>query len=291
MIKIKIYFGKSVCAAVFFAVFFGYGAELLIAYGAVLFHEGAHLITCIVSGVRPIYIRVSIFGMNLVTEYCTDSDRQTAVYAAGPAASIFAFLFFWVMSAIFDRAQVLFYACTANFCIGLVNLLPVYPLDGANILKIRLCKRFGLIRSDKIVRKISRAACILLLCVSFSVFYSGYFNVSLITIVIFLAYSLKREHICFAYDIKQILCGKLKCRRILKRISADDSKSLLEIAELISPYYTLSVSVFSGGRFSGEFSQREIIVMTKKYGAYTTLKYCIEKREKMLYNKKTECRK
>lgn len=291
MIKIKIYFGKSVCAAVFIAVLFGYGAELLIAYGAVMFHESAHLITCIASGVRPIYIRVSIFGMNLVTEYCTDSERQTAVYAAGPAASIFAFFLFWVMSALFGSVPFLFYACTANFCIGFVNLLPVYPLDGANILKIRLCKRLGLLRSDKIVRRISRAVCILLLCVSFSVFYSGYFNISLITVVAFLAYSLKKEHICFAYDIKQILCGRLKCRCILKRIPADDSKSLLEIAELISPYYTLSVSVFSHGRFCGEFSQREIIAMTKKYGAYTSLKYCIEKREKMLYNRKTECRK
>lgn len=290
MITIKIYFGKSVCAAVFVATFMGYGTEIFITYTVVLFHELAHLWACFVLGIKPIYIKISIFGMNLVTEYCSDPDRRIAIYAAGPIVSFFMFIVFLILSYFFTSYTTA-YIQNANLCICLINILPVYPLDGANILKSILCRFTGILNANKIIRHISIMVSAILLCINFTVFYAGYLNISVLIILIFLIYSVLNEHIYNVFDTKQVLCGNMNSGKVLKRISCSGEKKLVDTAELISPYYNLSVSVFMRERFFGEITQKEIIYFIKKYGAFASLKYCIEKREKMLYNIKTECRK
>ena len=73
--------------------------------------------------------------LNLKTKILT-SQQKTLIYLAGPVASLLFSMFFgvlvWLFPVIFIYLE---YLVAANFLVGVINLLPVYPLDGGKILK------------------------------------------------------------------------------------------------------------------------------------------------------------
>lgn len=103
---------------------------------AVVLHELAHALVAKSLGATISRMTLTPFGgvLNLKTKILT-SQQKTLIYLAGPVASLLFSMFFgvvvWLFPVIFIYLE---YLVAANFLVGVINLLPVYPLDGGKIL-------------------------------------------------------------------------------------------------------------------------------------------------------------
>lgn len=113
----------------------GKTAETVLSFSAVLLHEAAHALVARIRGYETGKITLLPYGAML--KMPCDADDASLVYiaAAGPAANFLTCLLtislWWIFPATYVFTKP-FYA--ANLSIGLFNLLPAYPLDGARII-------------------------------------------------------------------------------------------------------------------------------------------------------------
>jgi Zn-dependent protease len=149
---------------------------------SLLIHEMSHSIAAMIFGFKIRHIIFSTFGGVLSYDIDQSEDRrsegchkrQLKVAMAGPAMSfVMSALFglsWWLQSRVVAVESLpikeaiqftLYYAAVFNGFLGLVNLVPILPFDGGNILRILL------LRSNKkrgITVKISQRIVILISC-------------------------------------------------------------------------------------------------------------------------------
>ena len=115
---------------------------------ACIIHEMGHWITIWLLGGKVRALRLTMIGaeMELDTRCQLSYGREVAASLAGPAANLLAA---W-LSVIGE--QYLF--AGLNLCFGIMNLIPIFPLDGGRALSFALAK-YSLQASDMIVRGIS----------------------------------------------------------------------------------------------------------------------------------------
>lgn len=97
------------------------------------------------------------FNKNITTEF---NIKNILIYVAGPLSN-------YILALIFRKNELIF---STNIFLGTLNLLPIYPLDGYNILKIILLR---LKNKEEIIDVIS------------SFFYFFLFSVGLYQTIIF----------------------------------------------------------------------------------------------------------
>lgn len=125
-----LFFVVGFAAVVYSAVDF-----LLALIVSVLLHECAHFLVAKKYGAVVARISLMPFGgaLNLKTKILTQKQKML-IYLAGPLASFcFSILFgvlVWLFPTIFIYLE---YLVVANFLIGLINILPIYPLDGGKV--------------------------------------------------------------------------------------------------------------------------------------------------------------
>lgn len=103
---------------------------------AVVLHELAHALMAKYFGAVVARITLTPFGgaLNLQTPILT-VRQKSLIYWTGPIASLLFSLLFGVMVWLFPVLFIyLEYLVVANFMVGIINLLPIYPLDGGKIL-------------------------------------------------------------------------------------------------------------------------------------------------------------
>ena len=118
------------------AIFFAATDFFIALTIAVVLHELAHAFMAKNLGVIVSRITLMPFGgtLNLQTKILTPRQK-CLIYLAGPIASLFLSLFFGIMVWLFPVVFIyLEYLVAANFLVGVINLVPVYPLDGGKIL-------------------------------------------------------------------------------------------------------------------------------------------------------------
>ncbi len=119
---------------------------------AVILHELAHAVAAKNLGAVVSRVTLTPFGgaLNLQTKILT-SRQKCLIYLAGPLASLlFSVLFgvmVWLFPTIFEYLE---YLVAANFLVGVMNLLPIYPLDGGKVLSQYVSPKIILIWSDLI---------------------------------------------------------------------------------------------------------------------------------------------
>lgn len=109
---------------------------LLAAVTAAAFHELCHLGTIRILGGRVHRIQIGITGAVMETEI-NGKSREFLAAMAGPAGSLSLLL----LGRFFPRLAV------CGLLQGLLNLLPLYPLDGGRMLR---CGLEGLLSKEKI---------------------------------------------------------------------------------------------------------------------------------------------
>lgn len=107
-----------------------------VCYLFIVFHELSHMLVASICGKYIDTFSVSIAGVSIhfkQEKYCTlplkkgrrQALKEVCIYVAGPISNfLLAFLFY--------RVPMIF---QVNLFLGLLNLLPIYPLDGYHILQ------------------------------------------------------------------------------------------------------------------------------------------------------------
>lgn len=251
------------------------------AYIATALHEGAHLLMCCLLKEKPKEISFGFFGAVLKTEYVESSTNKLLISASGPVFSIMVFFYMYAAGIIFDINS---YSCRffalSNLAAGLINLLPLSPLDGGAIVKALFVRLWGIIGGCRIYMIFSSLFCFSFVCCNFYLLKSGIFNPSLFFILIFSLWGMKYEKMCSLKEKRMVLSGELAPKKRLRLLFCDCESELLCLAQRIGGDYTLLIASFCGERFFGEINQFEITEGIKKYGALCTVREYIEKENK-----------
>ncbi len=149
------------------------GAWLVAFIFSVFLHELGHAITARLAGIEVKSIVIWLLGgMTNLTRKAEKPTHNLAIYAAGPMVNMllgFGFVVAYILSVLFVprglSASVFLWVQTFNeFCISLAllnvilvvfNLLPVYPLDGGNVLHSLMELFFGRSNADWITMAVS----------------------------------------------------------------------------------------------------------------------------------------
>ena len=140
------------------AGFADYGRVMFVSFVSVLFHEMAHAVVAWAFSYRTYRIDLYPFGgvAQMDSALAGDEVAEGITALAGPLHSLtIAFLAhyggpylgggdFWS-----ELARI-------NFSLGIINLLPFYPLDGGRVLRALLTSFLGLRRATDIAAKITR---------------------------------------------------------------------------------------------------------------------------------------
>lgn len=110
-----------------------YLSGFYLCYLFILFHELSHMFVGAIFGFDIDQIKLSLSGVNvkfnknITTEF---NIKNILIYVAGPLSN-------YILALIFRKNELIF---STNIFLGTLNLLPIYPLDGYNILKIILLR-------------------------------------------------------------------------------------------------------------------------------------------------------
>lgn len=122
----------------------------------ILLHELGHLVTGITIGLKVKKINIHISGLSVEFEnYGKQRNaNKIVVDIAGPLINIIAL----VIAIIIKQEEIAY----INLLLAIVNLLPIYPLDGGQILRTLLRKRFTYKETINFIESISQYTLIIL---------------------------------------------------------------------------------------------------------------------------------
>lgn len=179
---------------IFFSSFF-------ICYLFIVFHEAAHMLVASIFGKSIESFNISLFGVSITfkREHYSISNKITdrgtcikniLIYLAGPVSN-------FILAIIFEKIKIVF---DINLFLCVVNLIPIYPLDGYNILKNILLFKYDEEEIEKIINIINY------------IFFISLFILGALSIIVLYNPSL----ILFLIYILIIKSNHIKCKNRLK---------------------------------------------------------------------------
>ncbi len=156
------------------------GEMLLLTAMSVIIHEFAHVaMICFFGGcITGIWFEVCGAHIDLSSYPIMSYKKEFFISAAGPMMSFLSAYIFSIIGYFFEN-QSLFILSGTSFVLGLINLIPAYPLDGGRMLKCALSLFF----SGETMKKISLVCCgvsaAVMLIFCFVINFSMGFNLSL----------------------------------------------------------------------------------------------------------------
>ncbi len=158
-----------------------YSESFLAAYISALIHEAGHIIVAYLVGVKISHIEILPFGIcgRLKDNLIKNPDKEVLIALSGPFLSfLLAFSAYLLKPYISEDI----YNCIfpLNLLLGIVNLIPVIPLDGGRILKAKLTKSLGILPALKISLFISYIFTAVIILASIYCLLVASFNFSLI---------------------------------------------------------------------------------------------------------------
>ena len=223
---------------------------------SVTLHECGHLAALLLCREHVDNLVLHAFGIEINT--CTGNippQKMLVSVLAGPVCSlIFGWIFYFVFPPLF----------MPNLCIGIINLLPVMPLDGGRLLYSFLIRICGRKSSKLIMRTIGLIFGILSVCVGAEIFFTSEYNFSLLLLGVFIIVSAFGEplinHSCFVRE-KAVL-GEIYL--------LPQGLSVRSAAELL-PSDSIGAVVDTDGRISRLVTSKELYLELAGSGAAATL--------------------
>ncbi len=132
---------------------------------SILFHELAHSLVAMRSGIQIPSITLFLFGgVSRLSEEAKDPKTELTIAIVGPLSSFVLALLFWLAGerlegVIHPLAQaVVEYLSFINLALGVFNLIPGFPLDGGRVLRAIVWWRTGsLERATRLVTDLGKA--------------------------------------------------------------------------------------------------------------------------------------
>ncbi|MBR4270782.1 MAG: site-2 protease family protein [Clostridia bacterium] len=144
---------------IIFAVILGYLGYFSLLFFYVLtlvLHECAHAFVAQKLGYKLNHITLMPYGAAVSGQDCFFSKTdEIKVALAGPILNLFISVFgcalWWIEPVTYAYTSEFVYS---NWVVGIVNLLPIFPLDGGRILHAILCKKYSSKQAIDTVRKV-----------------------------------------------------------------------------------------------------------------------------------------
>ena len=131
--EINIYLDETILIVGFLCLFFEaireYFENYFVCFLFIAFHELSHMFVASILGIKTkrLYIRIS--GLNISLDYCRrEGLKWFIIFLVGPLSNI-------VLAYMFKNIPMVY---TINLALAVINLIPIYPLDGYNIFEIIL---------------------------------------------------------------------------------------------------------------------------------------------------------
>lgn len=180
-VKIKekiIYIEESVVIVLFSCILSKVARDYLESYCLcflfITFHELSHILVAALLGVNLRSIHVRLSGLCASLEKNTGSNALL-IYLAGPVSNI-------LLATIFSNIKLIF---EINIVLALINLVPIKPLDGYNILSVILDISISQKQKNKVLKIVSILAEIMLIFFSILLIIK-YCNISLIILLLYI---------------------------------------------------------------------------------------------------------
>jgi len=176
------------------AAFMGHGEQALLTVAALLVHEGFHMAAILVLGTRAGRIELTPFGGVAEVEsfQSLPASWQALIALSGVLGSLFCYFALGFAPAGGSRLQAF---RQMNLMLGLFNLLPILPLDGARALGALADQ----LRWGRWIRKgmMGLAFGIALLMLGLAIYgaWHGHINITLIFAAPYLCYAARRAYV------------------------------------------------------------------------------------------------
>ena len=182
----------DILTLVFWGLFYLFdgGKTLVYIFVSASFHESAHLFFYCIFKARIKSVRVLPFGIS--AEFSSTSKlsfaKENTALLAGPLFNlIIALLAFLISKSLYFEENGVFIAY--NIAYFLLNILPVFPLDGGRVLRNILFRALAYKKAVLISRTVSFVFIAVLFSLSLFIFLSGTGNFSLLLVSAYLAVS------------------------------------------------------------------------------------------------------
>ena len=101
-----------------------YFENYFICYLFIVFHELSHVFVASTFGISTVKLKVSVCGLNIkLSESNKKTVKWLVIFLAGPISNV-------VLAIIFSKIKIVY---MINMALAIINLIPIYPLDGYNI--------------------------------------------------------------------------------------------------------------------------------------------------------------
>jgi stage IV sporulation protein FB len=250
-----------------------FNQRLLFGLLWVVLHEMAHVVTSKIFGAGIFSIELHLTGVKGDIQGVEDLSykEKVFIYMSGPLVNIALFIALYFISKYIDLEWIK-EGMWINLGLGIFNLMPAYPLDGARIYEIILGEKFIFKTAKNILVKVSFVISGILIVLFFLTVYIHKANLSLILSAILITYSAILEK----KNIMYLLMGNLfkKRRRLIKKeyienknISVYYKSSLVKALTLIDGNKYNSFFILDEGlQLMGIVYEDELIEALKEYG-------------------------
>ena len=206
--------------------------QFFIAYIFMIVHELIHIVIskeygCKISSINvmPIGLSADIYGLEDISLW-----QRIIVVISAPIFNI-------IIGLIFINS----YIGLINLCIGVFNLLPIYPLDGSKLMNYIGGYFFGTLRANRYIVNISLFTCYSLIFVGCLQMILMSYNISLLLVAVYIIKESKKYEQNIAYFLFKTLTHKKKNRIMSVKYMAVASKTELKtiVYRLGLDYYTI----------------------------------------------------
>lgn len=127
-------------------------SSFFVCYLFIVFHEASHMFVASIFGKSVETFNISLFGVSVTfkKEHYSISNKKIdktiyikdiLVYMAGPISNL-------ILAIIFKNIKIVF---DINLFLCILNIIPIYPLDGYNILKNMLLFKYDGKKVERII--------------------------------------------------------------------------------------------------------------------------------------------
>ena len=238
---------------------------MLLAYLSLAVHEIFHLIFALKMKIKVDRVTVLPFGINIKISENISPVYEILLCAMGPAGSAVSALIFIYLKHIGIELKYTDYMILSNLSIFIINVLPIYPLDGGRIFKCILESKTGYYRAVNISVWISQLCVFIMGVFIFTAVVGSNFNLSIVILCCFLIFSISRQKNEAVLSFSKLLLyskQKLEKRQqiTVREIAVSERARIKEILKMFSDSVYIMVSVTdTKGKILCRMSETELI--------------------------------
>lgn len=262
MIRICRYLYINVLTVIFFCVCLATGKELffLLSYSSMLLHELAHLLAAFFIGLRPLRITMHPFGVNLrlKSNFIYALSDEIILYLSGPLMNLIIAL---VVATVFKNE----YAYSMNIALFTVNMLPIMPLDGGNLLKSIITYKVSEHTADIIMKILSAIFALIIFTAGiYAIRMTGYnYSVIFMSILIFANIFTSKEKYS-KNTVKYLITPKKIDSKKINFYAVTNQSTPSQLAKSVHPSkYTCFIVIDKSGKPNRIITEHELSQMLK----------------------------